>query len=93
MGWLSDIFNEVVSWFSPDVSNVATGASGVELTKPNSNGYEAVIYGELGKVSGIVQHQATNDGDDDDIENDLLHLIVTWGESVSAIVDVTVDDI
>ncbi|MGV2871578.1 phage tail protein [Colwellia sp. E150_009] len=78
------------SWMAPDAPTQDGG--GTNITKPDTDAMEAVIYGELGRVAGTIQHLATNDGDDDDIKNDLLHMIITWGESVSEIIEVYIDE-
>ena len=79
------------SWMAPDAPKQDGG--GTNLTKPDTDAMEAVIYGEMGRVAGTIQHLATNDGDMDDVKNDLLHMIITWGESVSEIIEIYIDDI
>jgi hypothetical protein len=79
------------SWMAPDAPKQDGG--GTNITKPDTDAMEAVIYGEMGRVAGIIQHLATNNADMDDIKNDLLHMIITWGESVSEIIEIYVDDI
>ena len=79
------------SWMAPDAPNQDGG--GTNITKPDTDAMEAVIYGEMGRVAGTIQHLATNNGDMDDVKNDLLHMIITWGESVSEIIEIYVDDI
>ncbi|MDO6488225.1 phage tail protein [Colwellia sp. 6_MG-2023] len=85
------VISHVASWLVPDIPKQDGG--GASITKPDTDTMEAVIYGEMGRVAGTTQHLATNDADNDDVENDLLHMIITWGESVSEIIDVYVDDI
>lgn len=80
----------VSSWLAPEVDDDQGG--GLDVTKPDTNASEPVIYGEMGMVVGTIQHIATNDVDNDGVDNDLLHMIITWGESVSEIVDLWVDD-
>jgi hypothetical protein len=99
MAWPAVIYYAIVaivayaaaSWMAPEAPDQDGG--GANITKPDTDAMEAVIYGEMGRVAGTIQHLATNDADADDVDNDLLHMIITWGESVSEIIEVYIDDI
>jgi hypothetical protein len=76
MGFLSDIFDFAFGWLVPDVPKAEIG---IDVTKANTDANIPILYGR-GYGSGLLVYQATNDNDDDDIKNDLLHQIVVWGE-------------
>jgi hypothetical protein len=80
----------VATWLAPELD---IDGGGTNVTKPDTGATEPVIYGEVGKCPGVIQHLSTNDGDDDDIDNDLLHMIITWGVSVTEILGLQIDDI
>lgn len=68
--------------------------SGIEATLPSTDTSIPVIYGKRGRVSGVVVFQSSNDFDDDDIKNDLLHLIIVWCEGhVGSIDQIYLDDV
>lgn len=64
-------------WLIPDVEQQQQ-QTGRELTKAATNAYIPIVYGKRGKVPGIIIFQNTNDFDNDDVPNDLLHLIIVW---------------
>lgn len=81
----------VVGWLIPDPPKQKL--EGAELTKAATDAYIAKIYGEVKKQNGTIIFKATNDNDDDDIANDLLHIVIVWSYAVESIDAVYVDDI
>ncbi|GBL02926.1 hypothetical protein [Glaciecola sp. KUL10] len=66
---------------------------GTELTKAATDNYIPKIYGKVKKHTGTIIFKSTNDDDNDDIKNDLFHLVIVWSEAVHSIDTVYVDDI
>jgi hypothetical protein len=76
MGILSKITGFLFGWLIPDAPQPELGT---EVTKAATDASIPVLYGR-GYGSGVIVFQASNDADNDDIKNDLLHQIVIWGE-------------
>ena len=91
MGFLDDVFDFAFGWLMPDPSKQL--APGAELTSAETDASIAKIYGKVEKKTGRIVFKETNDNDDDDYPNDLLHIIVVWGEAVESIDEVYIDDI
>jgi hypothetical protein len=73
---LKQIFQAAFSWLIPSQPKADIG---VDVTKANTDAYIPVAYGRC-YGAGKLAYQATNDADNDDVKNDLLHQIVIWSE-------------
>ncbi len=82
---------KLLGWLMPDPPKQL--APGAELTSAETDASIAKIYGKVEKKTGHIVFKETNDNDDDDYPNDLLHIIVVWGEAVESIDEVYIDDI
>ena len=95
MGFLDDAVSflggAIFGWLMPDPPKQL--APGAELTSAETDASIAKIYGKVQKKTGHIVFKETNDNDDDDYPNDLLHIIVVWGEAVESIDEVYIDDI
>ena len=95
MGFLDDAVSflggAIFGWLMPDPPKQL--APGAELTSAETDASIAKIYGKVEKKTGHIVFKETNDNDDDDYPNDLLHIIVVWGEAVESIDEVYIDDI
>jgi len=91
MGFLDDVVDFAFGWLMPDPPKQL--APGAELTSAETDASIAKIYGKVQKKTGHIVFKETNDNDDDDYPNDLLHIIVVWGEAVDSIDEVYIDDI
>lgn len=91
MGLLSDIGDFFFGWLVPDVPEPPL--TGTQLRKSSTDNYLPKIIGEVKKQEGIIIFKKTNDTDNDDRRNDLLHIIIVWGYSVRSIDEVYLDDI
>jgi len=95
MGFLDDAVSflggAIFGWLMPDPPKQL--APGAELTSAETDASIAKIYGKVEKKPGHIVFKETNDNDDDDYPNDLLHIIVVWGEAVESIDEVYIDDI
>ncbi|MEM7419904.1 MAG: hypothetical protein AAF364_09260 [Pseudomonadota bacterium] len=91
MGFLDDVFDFAFGWIMPDPPKQL--APGAELTSAETDASIAKIYGKVQKKTGHIVFKETNDNDNDDYPNDLLHIIVVWGEAVESIDEVYIDDI
>lgn len=87
---ISGVRDALFGWLIPDIPSIETGA---ELTKAATDAAIPKIYGQVKKHTGTIIFKATNDADNDSIKNDLLHIIVVWGESVQSIDKIYIDDI
>jgi hypothetical protein len=91
LGFVDDIVDFAFGWLMPDIPKQKL--PGAELTSAETDANISKIYGTVQKHSGTIVFKETNDVDDDDIKNDLLHIIVVWGETVQSIDEVYLDDI
>ena len=91
MGFFSDVFDFAFGWLIPDPPTPK--APGAELTSAETDAYIPKIYGKVQKQRGYIAFKETNDADGDDYPNDLLHIIVVWGEAVESIDEVYLDDV
>ena len=91
MGFFGDVFDFAFGWLIPDPPTPKP--PGAELTSAETDAYIPKIYGKVQKQRGYIVFKETNDADNDDIKNDLLHIIVVWSESVVSIDEVYLDDI
>ena len=91
MGFLDDVFDFAFGWLMPDPPKQL--APGAELTSAETDASIAKIYGKVQKKTGHIVFKEINDNDNDDYPNDLLHIIVVWGEAVESIDEVYIDDI
>ncbi len=91
LGFLEDVFEFAFGWLMPDPPKQL--APGAELTSAETDANIAKVYGKVEKKPGHIVFKETNDNDDDDYPNDLLHIIVVWGEAVESIDEVYIDDI
>lgn len=91
MSIFSDIFDFVFGWLVPDVDTPK--APGAELNKVGTDQYIPKIYGSVKKHNPIIVFKKTNDVDQDDFPNDMLHIMLVWGEAVESIDDFYIDDI
>jgi hypothetical protein len=76
MSVLKNIGNLLLGWLIPDVPRAETG---IDVSQASTDAYIPVHYGR-GYGTGTIIYQATNDADNDDIKNDLLHQVIVWGE-------------
>ncbi|WP_334029692.1 hypothetical protein [Alteromonas sp. P256] len=91
MGLLDEIGGFFFGWLAPEAPEPLP--PGTELTSAQTDAHVGVVIGKVYKATGNIIFKETNDGDTDDINNDLLHIIVVWAESVQSIDEVYVDDI
>ena len=91
MGFLEDIGGFFFGWLAPEAPEPMP--PGTELTSAQTDAHIGVVIGKVHKTTGNIIFKETNDGDSDDIKNDLLHIIVVWSEKVVSIDEVYVDDI
>lgn len=96
MGLISDVLDftgvgALLGWLTPEPPKQKL--PGAELTSAETDANISKIYGTVQKHAGTIVFKETNDVDDDDIKNDLLHIIVVWGERVQSIDEVYLDDI
>ena len=91
MGFFSDVLDFAFGWLIPDPPKPK--APGAELTSAETDAYIPKIYGSVEKQRGYIAFKETNDIDTDDYPNDLLHIIVVWGEAVESIDEVYIDDV
>jgi hypothetical protein len=79
MSLLKKLFSPItafIGWLTPDIP---TAEIGIDVSHASTDAHIPVNYGR-GYGTGIIIFQATNDADNDDIKNDLLHQIIVWGE-------------
>ncbi|MBD1583505.1 hypothetical protein [Pseudoalteromonas sp. S16_S37] len=82
-------WKKMFGWLVPEQDKLDTGSL---LTKPASDDAIKVIYGRR-KVQGtIVFQNVSNPDDNDDVTNDLLHLVIVWSEAVSDIETIWLGD-
>ena len=91
LGFVDDIVDFAFGWLMPDIPKQKL--PGAELTSAETDSNISKIYGTVQKHAGTIVFKETNDNDSDDIKNDLLHIIVVWGETVQSIDEVYLDDI
>lgn len=91
MSLLEDIGGFFFGWLAPEAPEPMP--PGTELTSAQTDAHIGVVIGKVHKTTGNIIFKETNDGDSDDIKNDLLHIIVVWSEKVVSIDEVYVDDI
>ena len=91
MGLLDEIGGFFFGWLAPEAPEPLP--PGTELTSAQTDAHVGVVIGKVYKATGNIIFKETNDGDTDDINNDLLHIIVVWAETVQSIDEVYVDDI
>ncbi|GEK08945.1 hypothetical protein [Pseudoalteromonas peptidolytica] len=89
MGFFNDVFKFLFGWMVPEPKQPD---SGTLLTKPASDNPVNVIYGKRKTTGTIVFQNTTNPDDGDDVENDLLHMVIVWGEAVHSIDEVYLGD-
>jgi len=83
------ITTTIFGWLAQDVP---TQEIGIEVTFADTDAYIPVKYGR-GYGGGLLVFQASNDADNDDIKNDLLHQIIIWSEgNCGGIVGNYIDD-
>ncbi|MCF6435213.1 phage tail protein [Pseudoalteromonas sp. MMG022] len=78
MGILNKIFKLVGLDLEPKVEPKVRG---VDFSVPATDDHIPVFYGETRRTTGTVIYRATNDTDGDEVKNELLHLIIVWGEA------------
>ena len=82
---------KVLSWLMPDPPREKL--PGAEITRAATDASIPKIYGSANKVSGTIIFKAVTDQPNDDIPNDLLHMVIVWSEAVESIDTVYIDDI
>ncbi|WP_438863760.1 hypothetical protein [Neptunicella sp.] len=75
----------------PDIPKNNTG--GIDVTRPATDNPINVVLGKQGRISGTIAFQNTNDGNRDDVQNDLLHRIIVWGERVTTLGQIYLNDL
>jgi hypothetical protein len=95
MGALSDLASILFSpikalfdWMTPDIPEQQTGTL---TTKASSDDPLKVVYGRR-MIAGTIVFMNTNDADNDDVKNDLLHLVIAWSEPVTEIEQIWLGD-
>lgn len=84
---------KIISWFIPEQKQTQQ-QTGTDLTKASSDHHVKVIYGTRETEGTIVFMNSTNPDDDDDVKNDLLHIIIVWCEGgVESVEDILLNDI
>lgn len=73
------LLKKIISWFIPEQKQVKQ-QTGTNLTKASSDDHIKIIYGTRETQGTIVFMNVTNPNDDDDIKNDLLHMVIVWCE-------------
>ncbi|ANB27233.1 hypothetical protein A6F57_19840 [Alteromonas stellipolaris] len=91
MGLFSFVGDFFFGWLQPDVPEALP--PGTELTSAQTDAFIGKVIGLVEKATGNIIFKETNDADNDDIKNDLLHIIVVWSEAVESIDEVYIDDI
>jgi len=87
------LLKKIISWFIPEQKQ-AKQQTGTNVTKASSDTHIKVIYGTRKTEGTIVFMNTTNPDDDDDVKNDLLHVIIIWCEGgVESIDDILLNDI
>ena len=87
------LLKKIISWFIPEQKQ-AKQQTGTNVTKASSDTHIKVIYGTRKTEGTIVFMNTTNPDDDDDVKNDLLHVIIVWCEGgVESIDDILLNDI
>ena len=87
------LLKKIISWFIPEQKQ-AKQQTGTNVTKASSDTHIKVIYGKRKTEGTIVFMNTTNPDDDDDVKNDLLHIIIVWCEGgVESIDDILLNDI
>lgn len=76
-------------WLVPEQPQAATGTL---LTKAASDEHIKVVYGRRTISGTIVFKNITNPNDNDDVKNDLLHLVIVWSEPVTCIEQIWLGD-
>jgi hypothetical protein len=79
MSFLKKLFSPITAflgWLVPDVPRPEIG---IDVSQASTDNFIAVNYGR-GYGTGTIIYQATNDADNDDIKNDLLHQVIVYGE-------------
>lgn len=90
--FVGDVFDFAFGWIYPEMPDTSSSA-GTEITAASTDAFIPKIYGKVVDAKGIIVFKRTNDVDDDDIKNDLLHIIVVWAEAVQSIDEVYLNDI
>lgn len=90
MGFFDKLFDFVFGWMVPDQPKPETG---ITVSKPATDAYIPKIYGSVGRHTGTIVFKETNDADSDDVKNDLMHVVIVWGEAVHSIDNVYLDDV
>ena len=90
LGFIGDVFEFAFGWLvdTPDAKY-----SGTELTKAATDDHIKKVYGHVRQQSGTIIFKRTNDADNDDIKNDLLHIVIVWAEHCSDVPEVYIDDV
>lgn len=87
------LLKKIISWFIPEQKQTKQ-QTGTNLTKASSDHHVKVIYGTRKTEGTIVFMNTTNPVDDDDVKNDLLHIIIVWCEGgVESVDDILLNDI
>ena len=87
------LLKKIISWFIPEQKQ-AKQQTGTNVTKASSDTHIKVIYGTRKTEGTIVFLNTTNPDDDDDVKNDLLHIIIVWCEGgIESIDDILLNDI
>ena len=90
MGFLSKLWDQAFGWLSSDDEQNQDGAqTGILLTRAATDAPVRAILGRRGKLTGTVVYMRSNDVDNDDVVNDLLHINIVWGEGPGHAIDQT----
>ncbi|MBD1582509.1 phage tail protein [Pseudoalteromonas sp. S16_S37] len=94
MGFLGNIVSGFFKILGVDLEpQPQKQVQGVDFTAPATDAAIPVFYGEVKRTGGTIIYRATNDAVRNDVENELLHLIIVWGEANGATVkQIYIDD-
>ncbi|NOU49516.1 hypothetical protein HG263_03000 [Pseudoalteromonas sp. JBTF-M23] len=94
MGFLGNIVSGFFKILGVDLEpQPQKQVQGVDFTAPATDAAIPVFYGEVKRTGGTIIYRATNDVVRNDVENELLHLIIVWGEANGATVkQIYIDD-
>lgn len=90
MSLLEDIGGFLFGWLQPEQPKQEV--KGLQVSKPASDAPLPVIYGKR-RVEGTIVFKGVVEGEDgDDVPNDLLYIVIVWGEAVASIDEIYLGD-
>ncbi|WP_440055513.1 hypothetical protein ACSLBF_05060 [Pseudoalteromonas sp. T1lg65] len=95
MGLISSIFKGVFKLVGIDLEPKPQNQKiqGVDYTAPATDASIPVYYGKVKRTGGTIIYRATSDVAGNKVKNELLHLIIVWGEVNGAdVTQIYIDD-